>query len=102
MANLVVHSEYQRPDRIRMGNGTGLPIRSTSASLLCFSVFFVLKNLLHISDITKNILSVSQFIADNIVLFEFHHDSCFVKDLSTRKILLRGQLKDVCLLPGEP
>ena len=67
----------------------------TGASLLYSPVSsFVLKNLLHVSDITKNLLSVSQFIADNKVLLEFHPDSCFIKDLSTRKTLLRGQLKD--------
>jgi len=38
MANLAVHSEYQGPDKVRMGNGTGLPIQSTDASLLCFSL----------------------------------------------------------------
>ena len=84
MANLAVHSEYQGPDRVRMGNGTGLPIRSTCVSLLCSHVsYFVLKSLLHDPDITKNLLSISQFIADNKVLLEFHPDSCFVKDLST-------------------
>ena len=95
IANLAVHSEYQEPDRVRMDNGTGLPIRSTGASLLYSHISsFVLKNLLHVSDITKNFLSVSQFTADNKVLLEFHPDSCFIKDLSTRKTLLRGQLKD--------
>ena len=71
-----------------MGNGTGLPIRATGDSLLCSPVSsFVLKNLLHV-------LSVSQFTADNKVLLEFYPDSCFIKNLSTRKTLLRGQLKN--------
>ena len=74
-----------------MGNETSLPIRVTGASLLCSHVSsFVLKNLLHVPDITKNLLYVSQFTADNKVLLEFHPDSCFIKDLSTRKTLLRG------------
>ena len=78
-----------------MGNGTGLPIQSTGGSLLSSPVSsFILKNLLHVSDITKNLLSVSQFTVDNKVIFEFHPDSYFVKDLSTWKTLLRGQLKD--------
>jgi len=43
-----------------MGNGTGLPIRSTGSSLLCSPTsFFVLENLLHVPDITKNLLSVN-------------------------------------------
>ena len=90
IANLAAHSEYQGPDRVRMGNGAGLPIRATDASLLCSPVSsFVLKNLLHIPNITKNLQSVSQFTADKKVLLEFHPGSYFVKDLSTRKTLLR-------------
>jgi len=67
-----------------MSNGTGLPIRVTSASLLGSPVpSFVLKNLLHVLDIIKNHLSVNQFTVDNKVLLEFHPDSFFIKDLST-------------------
>ena len=77
-----------------MSNEIGLPIRSTGTSLLCSLISsFVLKNLLHVPDIIKNFLSVSQFTAANKVL-EFHPVSFFVKDLSTQKTLLRGQLKD--------
>ena len=81
-----------------MGNWTGLHIRSTGASLLCsFVSSFVLKNLLHIPDITKNLLSVSQFTADNKVLLEFHPDSCFIKDLSTRKLYCGNNSRMVCM-----
>ena len=77
IANLAAHSEYQGPDRVRMGNGTGLPIRATGASLLCSPISsFVLKNLLHVPNITKNLLSVSQFTADNKILLEFHPVYC--------------------------
>jgi len=59
MANQAVHSEYQGPDRVRMSNGTALPIRSTGASLLCsHASSFVLKDLLNVLGITKNLLSV--------------------------------------------
>jgi len=51
---------------------------------------FLLKTLLHVHDITKNLMSDSQFTATNKVFLEFHPDSCFVKNLSTRKTLLRG------------
>jgi len=91
IANLAVHSEYQRPDRVRIDNETGLPIRATGAYLLCSPISsFVLKNLLHIPDIIKNLLSVGQFTADNKFLLKFHPDSYFIKDLSTRKTLLLG------------
>ena len=51
-----------------------------------------LKNLLHVPRITKNLLSVSKFAKDNSVFFEFHHNFCFVKDLGTREIVLKGTL----------
>jgi len=66
MANLAVHSEYQGPDRVHMGNGTCLPIHSTGASLLCsHASSFALKNLLRVLGITKNLMSVSQLTFDN-------------------------------------
>ena len=66
MANLTVYSEYQEPDRVRMGNETGLLIHSTGAFLLCSPTSsFVLKNLLHVPDITKKFMSISQFKANN-------------------------------------
>ena len=78
-----------------MGNGIYLPICSTGASLLCsHACSFILKNLSYVPGITKNLLSVSQFTADNKVFLEFYPDFCFVKDFSTRKTLLRGHLKD--------
>jgi len=71
IVNLAVHSVYQGPDRVRMSNGTGLLVPSTDASLLCSLVSsFVLKNLLHVPDIIKNLLSVSQFTAENKVLID--------------------------------
>ena len=84
IANLAVHSEYQEPNIVLMGNDSGLPIHSTSVSLLCYSAFsFVLKNLLHVPGIIKNLMSVSQFTTDNKVLLEYHPNSCLLKDLST-------------------
>lgn len=38
-------------------------------------------------------LSVSKFANDNCVYFEFHPTSCFVKDLTIKTNLLKGQFK---------
>jgi len=48
--------------------------------------------LLHVPSITKNLISVSQFLKDNSVYFEFHPSLCFVKSQATNEILLRGHL----------
>lgn len=51
-----------------------------------------LNKLLHVLDITKNLLSVSQFAKDNTVFFEFHADYCVVKSQDTKEVLLRGSV----------
>lgn len=42
----------------------------------------------------KNLISVSQFIKDNYVFFEFHSTLCYVKDQDTCQIFLQGLLND--------
>ena len=92
MATLVVHSEYQGPGKVHMNNGTCLPIHSTG-SLFCYPASsFVLKNLLHVSGITKNFLPTSQFTVDNKVL-EFYPDSCLVSDPPSGKFCCEDNLK---------
>lgn len=54
----------------------------------------VLKQLLHVPKITKNLLSVSKFAHDNNVYFEFHSTVCFIKDQAIHTILLMGKLED--------
>lgn len=63
------------------------------------SNFLVLRlgNLLHVPPIlpiTKNLLSVSQFCVNNNVVFEFHPNSYFVKDGTTKKNLLEGAVDE--------
>lgn len=51
-------------------------------------------NLFHAPLITKNILSVSQCCADNNVFFEFHSNSCCVKNQTTKRVLLEGAVDE--------
>jgi len=44
----------------------------------------VLKNLLHIPHINKNLVSVSQFSKGNNVYFEFYPDVCYMKNQETK------------------
>ena len=55
---------------------------------------FHLKNLIHVPIINKNLVNVSKFAKDNHVFFEFHPEYCVVKSQVTKKIVLRGQLRD--------
>jgi Reverse transcriptase (RNA-dependent DNA polymerase)/gag-polypeptide of LTR copia-type/GAG-pre-integrase domain len=84
---------YHGPDAVHIGNGAGLNIAHKGSSILYTSFRpLVLTKLLHVPDIKKNLLSVSQLILDNNVIVEFSHDSCFVKDQATKQVLLHGIL----------
>lgn len=54
----------------------------------------MLTNVLHVPDITKNLISISQFLKDNKAFIKFHSSFCVVKDLITHKPLLRGVLNN--------
>src|ERR1044072_6285488 len=83
-------------NQVYLGNGQGLFINSvgsyTFTSPFNSSQPLVLKNLLHVPSITKNLVSVSQFAKDNSVFFEFHPHFCLVKSQATSEVLLRGVL----------
>jgi histone deacetylase 1/2 len=46
--------------------------------------------MLHVPNISKNLLSVSKFAQDNNVIFEFHPYHCFVKSQGSNQVLLEG------------
>ncbi|KAF5449470.1 hypothetical protein F2P56_029911 [Juglans regia] len=75
---------YQDPDQVSIG----------SANLNSSSGNFLLRQLLHVPLITRNLFSVRQFCIDNAVYFEFHSHSFFVKDLQTRETLLQGHVRN--------
>ena len=88
--NLNLHSEsYDGPDQIQVGNGTHLAIKNIGASKLSPSNF-ILRNILHVPQITKNLLSVQKFTHDNNVFLEFHPSYFFVKDCKSGRILHCG------------
>ena len=53
----------------------------------------ILHNTLHVPEITKNLISISQFTKDNNVVIEFFSDYCLVKDKITKNTLLEGALR---------
>ncbi|KAG8474677.1 hypothetical protein CXB51_031133 [Gossypium anomalum] len=81
-------STYNGPGKVYIGNGTALPVHSTSqSSLLTRTRPPYMRSLLHVPGITKNLLSVSQFTKDNHVMFEFLPTQC-LRDLHTRERVL--------------
>jgi len=86
---LNLHSEaYGGLDEIQVGDGTRFAIKNTGISKL--SPNFILRFILHVPQITKNLLSIQKFTSDNNVYVEFHPSCFFVKDPTSGKILHRG------------
>jgi hypothetical protein len=55
---------------------------------------FILKQLLRVPSICKNLLFVRQFAFDNYVFFEFHSSHFVIKDSQTGIILHQGRIND--------
>uniref|UniRef100_A0A2N9H307 Uncharacterized protein n=1 Tax=Fagus sylvatica TaxID=28930 RepID=A0A2N9H307_FAGSY len=95
LANLNLRAdEYQGSDHIRVGNGTRLPIKHIGTTQISTpTTTFRLNNVLHVPDISNNLLSVHKFTNDTRTLMEFHPSLFRVKDLATRRLLLQGPSK---------
>ena len=92
LANLNVHAEdYTGTDQIRVGNGKGLPVAHIgTTSLSTPHSSLLLKDVLHVPQITKNLISVQNFTSITNTFFEFHPTYFLVKDRPTKKLLLHG------------
>ena len=91
--NLTLHVHYDGPNDI--GDGTRLHItHSGTTSLSTPSNSFTLHNVLCVSHMKINLISISQFFKTNKTSVEFLPSSFRVKDLQMRAILLHGRTKD--------
>ncbi|GJZ54390.1 putative RNA-directed DNA polymerase [Tanacetum coccineum] len=85
---------YYGDDALHVGNGKDLPILHIGSSKVYSpQKMFSFKNILHLPEISHNLLSVQNFCHDNDVFFEFHTSYFFVKDESTHTTLLTGPSK---------
>jgi histone deacetylase 1/2 len=75
-----------------VGNGAGLHIAHVGHSSIITSAdkTLALRNVLHVPHITKNLISIYRLTKDNHVYVEFLPDFFVIKDLATRRTLLRG------------
>ena len=72
-SNLMITVNYSDQYRMIIGNGQDMTTRYVEHSLLHSSISntFHLNNLLHVPSLVKNLLSISQFVVDNQVVFNF-------------------------------
>lgn len=68
-------------------NEQGLFIRNTGSSSV-ISGKIMLKHMLYVSSIKKNLLSISRLTIDNNTIVEFKSCCVYVKDKDMRKLLL--------------
>lgn len=95
LTNLQIVDEYYGSDKLIIGNGVGLNIAHTGASTLhSQNRIFTLRNILHVLNIAKQLLSVQQFAIDNNVYFEFHGRYFVMKDEVNKQLLLQGTAED--------
>ena len=93
LQNIKQFTHFDRPDQIFIGNGEGLSISNIGSSSFVSpddaGITFKLHKLLHVPSISINLSSVSQFVKDSSVFFEFHPHLCLVKSQETNKVLLQ-------------
>ncbi|KAI9157431.1 hypothetical protein LWI28_022460 [Acer negundo] len=95
--NLSMKNRYRGNGKLIVCNGEQLSISDTGYTLVKAHTppyQLQLRNILHVPQIAKNLLSVSKLTYDNKAFAEFYANECVVKDLKTKRVLLRGALKD--------
>ncbi|KAJ1692595.1 hypothetical protein LUZ63_009293 [Rhynchospora breviuscula] len=91
--NLTAFLPFQGHETLQIGNGIGMEISNIGTSTLCISNFsIVLKDMLHVPQFKKNLLSLSKLLQDNSLLIEFTFALCSIKDRQTKTLLLQAPL----------
>ncbi|KAG8502503.1 hypothetical protein CXB51_000098 [Gossypium anomalum] len=89
--SLAESTPYKGPGKVYVGNGDALSVLSSGqSSLLTCLRPLLMRSLLLVPGITKNLLSVSKFTKDNQVIFEFLSSQCQIRDMHTGEVLLKG------------
>jgi hypothetical protein len=90
---LTVHERYNGGEQVQIGNDTCLHILHIGhSSFESNDRPLAFRGVLHVPNITKNLLSVHKFTRDNDVFLNFIHGLFLVKDRNTRSKLLEGRL----------
>ena len=89
-------TSYHGNDVVKLGNSSGMKIiniNSAHYTLPHTDIVIKFNQLVHVPNIIKSLLSMSKFVKDNDVFFEFHTNHCLVKSQATKQILLQGKLR---------
>lgn len=102
LGNLNIGAEYHGSNNLHMDNGAGLSLSHVGCSYFptissTQSKTLLSKNLLHVPNITKNLISVSQFSKDNFIYFEFHLLSVLLRTMPRGQFYCKGVLGTVSI-----
>uniref|UniRef100_A0A803QRN3 Retrovirus-related Pol polyprotein from transposon TNT 1-94-like beta-barrel domain-containing protein n=1 Tax=Cannabis sativa TaxID=3483 RepID=A0A803QRN3_CANSA len=90
-------ADYKGKAKVVVGNDNSPPILHIGSNVFhskSNSKPLILQNILHVPNVNKNLLSISQFTKDKNVTLECDDVSCLIKDKSTKQALLWGEVCD--------
>ncbi|XP_074298305.1 uncharacterized protein LOC141629160 [Silene latifolia] len=88
-----LEDQIQIPGRT-VGLPNGQQVVSSVMGLVYINEFLTLRCVLFVPTLTCNLLSVPQLTVDTTYSFEFAKNSCLIQDLSSRKTIRAGELRD--------
>jgi hypothetical protein len=92
LEKLTMKEKYNGREKIHAANGTGMDISHVGHAFVNSpSKQLHLRNVLHVPSAKKNLVSIHRLTLDNNVYVEFHPWYFYVKDLETKKVLLKGR-----------
>jgi hypothetical protein len=92
LEKVTMHEKYRGHDQVHNANGEGIEISHVGHSIIKTPHQNIhLKNILHVPNTSKNLLSVHRIALDNKVFLEFHPYFFLIKDQVTKRILYRGR-----------
>ncbi|PRQ43209.1 putative RNA-directed DNA polymerase [Rosa chinensis] len=95
LSHLSEVTPYTGNAKLTVGNGNNLQIAHIGSSLMHTpSASFKLTNVLHVPEITHNLLSVNRFVTDNDCAFVLTPTGSMIKDLGLRRTLSQGPVHD--------
>lgn len=86
---------FNGKEKVHAANGTCMPITHAGQSHIRTPFKTLkLKNVLHVPQVDKHLLSVHCLARDNDIFFKFHPHHFFVKDRASRILLLHGRCEN--------
>jgi hypothetical protein len=92
---LHTYEKYNGNDQVHAANGAGMNIDHVGNSIVqSYDQNLHLKNILHVPDASKSLISAHRLTKDNYAFVEIHPNFFCIKDQVTRRVLLDGPCED--------